>query len=465
MDGVKKEGLSFREQLIYGLTELASNPIYTISLSFLTYFYTDVLGLNVGVVGGIILASRIFDGISDVAAGNLIDHTHTKSGSARPWILRMVVPMIIAYLALFTVPNVSQVGKAIYVFVSYNFSYTVVYTIYYAAVSVLPVYMTNDTKSRSAAYSIRIIVGGFIQLVLSMGILNVVERFGGDQSAWIKVSAILATVAAVGMLIGYFGTRENNNTRLITSDNTKQSKEKQAKDDVPLKDALKMLLHNKYWFMALGIQLIQVVHQVLTLTIGVYFAKYVLNNVLLAGNLVLYHHIPSVISTPIITVLLAKGASKRNICLVGAVSMILGTIVSMFSVANIAIIVSLFLRGIGFGCMTCTMYGMVADTIDYGEWKSHVRCEAVSTSVNSVAQKLGSGVGTAIFGAVLAYFGYDGLAAAQPAAAVSCIKAMFVYVPLAVYIVFLIILLKYKLDVELPGIQRDLQERRKVTIE
>ncbi len=450
----KKMGMSFREQFVYGLTELASNPIYTISLSFLTYFYTDVLGLNPALVGFIILASRIFDGISDIAAGNMIDHTYTTKGSAKPWIFRMIIPMVIAYVALFTIPSFSTVGKAIYIFISYNFSYTVVYTIYYAAISVLPVYMTNDTKSRSAAYSIRIIIGGFIQVILSVVFLKVIESLGGGQDAWIKVSAVLATIAAIGMLIVYFGTEEKNNARISSVDGTSVKKE------VPLLDALKMLAHNKYWFLALGIQIVQVLHQVLTLTIGVYFAKYVLNDVLMAGNLVLYHSMPSVISLPIITVLLAKGVSKRDINLCGAAFMITGTIVAMVSVEKLAVVISLVLRGIGFSCLCATVYGMVADSIDYGEWRSHVRCEAVSTSANSVAQKLGTGLGTAAFGSLLAYFGYSGTTEVQPEAAVRCIKAMFVYAPMGIYVILVILLLAYKLDKELPQIQRELAERK-----
>ena len=103
-----------RNQLIYSLSELGSNPIYTITLSFLTFFYTDVMGINAGVVGIVILISRVFDGFSDIWAGNLIDHTHAKSGSARPWLLWTAVPLALSYVALFTVPNWSEAGKVIY---------------------------------------------------------------------------------------------------------------------------------------------------------------------------------------------------------------------------------------------------------------------------------------------------------------------------------------------------------------
>ena len=75
--------IPMRQQIAYAVSEIAVNPIYTITLTFLTFFYTDVLGLNAALVGAIILVSKVFDGISDLWAGNLIDHTHTKAGSAR----------------------------------------------------------------------------------------------------------------------------------------------------------------------------------------------------------------------------------------------------------------------------------------------------------------------------------------------------------------------------------------------
>ena len=139
--------IPMRRQLAYALNELASNPIYTISLSFLTFFYTDVLGMEVGLVGLIILVSKIFDGISDLWAGNLIDHTHTKSGSARPWILRSAVLMAAAYVLLFAVPDCGTLGKAVYIFVTYNFAMTIAFTILNCAINALPVYMSNHSAS------------------------------------------------------------------------------------------------------------------------------------------------------------------------------------------------------------------------------------------------------------------------------------------------------------------------------
>ena len=186
--------IPLRGQLAYAFQELASNPIYTLTLSFLTFFYTDVLGMDAGLVGVIILISKIFDGISDLWAGNLIDHTHTKNGSARPWILRSAVLLAASYILLFTVPDCGKWGKALYVFVSYNFAMTVAFTILNCAVNALPVYMSNDSSSRASAYSIRMIFAGVVQMVFSMFCLNIVDAMGGGQRGWVLMSAVFAAI-------------------------------------------------------------------------------------------------------------------------------------------------------------------------------------------------------------------------------------------------------------------------------
>ncbi len=440
-------------QLLYSLCEFGANPIYTISLSFLTFFYTDVLGLNAALVGVVILISKIFDGISDIWAGNVIDHTHTRNGSARPWLLRSAIPLAISYIVLFTVPNCGAVGKLIYVFVSYNFAITFAFTINNAAVSALPLYMTNDTKSRSSAYAVRLIVAGLVQLVLSMIFLNVIDAFGGDQAAWIKFAAILATISLLSCGAAYLGTKESN-----------VSVEK-ARDNVPLRTAIVTVLRNKYWLMALAVTFLIVLHQVATLTVGVYYAKYILFDEKLAGNLILYHHAGGAVSMLLMPFLLQKGVSKRWATLVGGAVMLAGSLVAFVQGSGVPLIISLALRGFGFGIVSSTYYGMLADTVDYGEWKFGVRTQAVTTSAGTAGQKLGSGIGTAVFGVVLGAVGYDGLAATQNAASLSAINVIFNIFPIALYVLIIVIMLFYKLDDEYPAIQRELDARRAASMQ
>ncbi len=453
--GENKGGISLKQQFMYAFQEIGSNPIYTITLSFLTFFYTDVLGINAGIVGVIILISKFMDGISDIWAGNLIDHTHTKQGSARPWIMLSALLLALAYVFLFTVPNVALVGKIIYIFISYNFAMTIAFTLLNAAVNALPIYMTDDSKSRSSAYSIRMIFAGLVQAIFSLVFLNIVKAMGDDQVAWIKVSVILGIISFFACLVTYFGTHEKN-------EDVKNREAGNEAEDVPLRTALSSLMHNKYWFMVLGIVVIIVFHQVATLTVGVYYAKYILFDTTLAGSLILYHHAGGAVGMLAMPALLQKGISKKKAAVFGGILMVIGSVIAIINCKGAFLIISLAMRGCGFGIVNGVYYGMLADTVDYGEWKTGVRTLAVNTSVGTVGQKLGSGIGTAIIGFALSACGYNGLAKTQSAAAIGCIKSIFIVMPLILYILLLVLLHFYKLDDELPKIREELErEHRK----
>ena len=444
---LKDRPISLGQQIAYSLTEVAANPIYTITLTFLTFFYTDVLGLNSALVGAIILVSKIFDGISDLWAGNLIDHTHTKAGSARPWILRSAVLLAVSYVLLFTVPDWGTAGKAVYIFLSYNFAMTIAFTITSCAVNAMPVYMTSDSSSRASAYSLRMIMAGVVQMVFSMVCLNIVKALGGGQRGWILMSAIFGTVSLVMLLITYFCTRE-------TVTETQQTEEK-----IPFRTAIQAVLKNKYWFLVFGMVLVIVFHQVATLTVGVYYAKYILFDETLAGSLVTYHHIGAGVGMLSMPFILRRNISKKKAVVVSAWCMLAGAALALIRSDGICLILSLALRGCGFGVTNSLYYGMLADSVDYGAWKTGIRAAAVTTSAGSVGQKLGSGLGTALMGFALSAAGYDGLAAVQTPAAVNCIRLIFIAVPFVLYGALLVLMHFYDLDEKLPAITKELAQR------
>lgn len=439
--------IPMKEQFAYAINELASNPLYTITLSFLTYFYTDTLGLDPGAVGFVLLVSKFADGISDLWAGNLIDHTHTKQGSARPWILRSAIPMALSYILLFTVPQWGNAGRLAYIFVTYNFAMTFAFTLMNCAINALPVYMSNDSASRSSAYSIRMILAGVIQLVISMVILRVVNALGGDQKAWIVFAAILGTVSFIVCLVVYHGTEERVQPL------------KEVNEKVPFRDAIHTVLHNKYWYITLGMILVIVFHQVATLTVGVYYAKYILNDEVLSGNLILYHHLGGAVGMLAMPFILKKNISKQKAVLAATIIMLAGAVLALFRSDGIFLIISLALRGCGFGVVNSLFYGMLADTVEYGEYKSGLRCVAVTTSAGSLGQKIGAGIGAGILGLVMHASGYDGKLAVQSASAVSAIRTIFIGVPVVLYVMLLILVLNYHLDDEMPMIKEELAKR------
>jgi len=79
--------ISLGEKLAFGAGDCGCNFVWNVLALFMTIYYTDSVMISAAAVGGIMLASRIFDGISDLVMGAIIDKTKTRWGKARPWIL------------------------------------------------------------------------------------------------------------------------------------------------------------------------------------------------------------------------------------------------------------------------------------------------------------------------------------------------------------------------------------------
>lgn len=85
--------LSFIERLAYGLGDYAGNLVYSSISAFLLVYYISILGVNATSAASIMAISKIFDGISDLIMGRIVDNTKSKWGKARPWIIRMSIPL------------------------------------------------------------------------------------------------------------------------------------------------------------------------------------------------------------------------------------------------------------------------------------------------------------------------------------------------------------------------------------
>ncbi len=83
--------LSFVERFAYGLGDYSGNLIYSSISAFLLVYYVSVLGVNAVTAGSIMAVSKLFDGVSDLVMGRIVDKTHSKMGKARPWLLRLCV--------------------------------------------------------------------------------------------------------------------------------------------------------------------------------------------------------------------------------------------------------------------------------------------------------------------------------------------------------------------------------------
>ena len=441
------------ERFSYGCGDFGCNIIYTAMSAFLLFYYTDYAKVSALAVGTIMMVSRIFDGISDIIMGVIVDRTKSRFGKARPWLLRMCIPFAISGILLFSVPTSwAATPKLVYVFITYNLVSTVIYTAINVPYSALNALMTQDPYERSVLSIFRNLLATAGTLTINTFTLPLVEYFGNNASAWTKTFVVFGFVSIAAFLCTFFGTKERVRANEIG--------EQKVEENVPFVTGIKALFQNKYWIMMTGMLALFFLMYSVNGGATVYYAKDILGDKNLVSTINGIFNIVQILGMFFIAMLVKK-FGKRNVFSLGLILDIIGMLVLNFSGGFMPIIVvSSVIRGIGNACGGATMWAMVSDTIDYGEWKTGYRTEGLVNSACSFGYKIGNGIGSALLGVILEVGGYVGNAAAQTASALTSIKICFVWIPIAVYVCGLIIMKFYHLDKEFDGILADLKARK-----
>lgn len=121
---------------------------YAIAGTYLTQFYTDVLGITGLFLTLMPVFSKVFDAITNVVMGRIIDRTRTRQGKARPWILTSGVLMAVTGALLYAVPRASYEAQIVWIIVSYNLFFAFAFTIYNMSHMLMVLLSTRNTRQR-----------------------------------------------------------------------------------------------------------------------------------------------------------------------------------------------------------------------------------------------------------------------------------------------------------------------------
>ena len=432
-----------KEMWAYAFGSFGIFSVWTLIGAFLTFYYTDVAGLAAGTVGTLMLLARLFDGITDLGMGTLVDRTKSKYGKARPWLLWMSIPLGVTTVLLFSVPNISMSGKVVYAYVTY-----ILFILLYTAVSIpyktLLGVMTQHQHSRSLSniYSaIFIMTGTMIVMTLTQPLA---ASFG-----WSTLAALFAVVTVVALYITFRSVKERT-----TTSSTKEAK-------LGVKEGFRNLFKNKYWVIITAFCVTFYATIGLTQGAGIYYAAWIL------GDISYYPLIGLAISAPMLIGLLFLGPfvakyGKRNVVIIGASVAIIGQVIKWMNPTDLTtFLIGTVLAALGAMPAIALIFAMINDTIEYGEYKTGLRTEGLVNSGASFGIKVGTGIGLALIGWLLGVGGYiGGGATEQSDLAIQMILALNIAIPLVLTIVQLLLLLLFKMDKEYPMILAELQKRK-----
>lgn len=435
----------WKERISYAVSDFACNLAFQMVGTYLMYFYTDVFGITAAAVGTLFLVARIVDAVDGPFWGIMIDHTHTRWGKSRPYFLWFAIPFAVFCVLCFTTPDISMSGKIVWAYITY-----IGVDILYSAVnipitSILPS-LTNNPNERVTLSTIRQFFGTAGATIVTVAALPMVKAFGqgNEQKGFFWSVLLLATIAAILLLITFANTKERIQT-------------KSSKKSIPVKESLKALKKNWPWAIVIFINFVYWLGMQTKSQVTVYFFKYNMHNAGLA-SFILGLQIVALLAV-VITPMTAKKIGKRNTMLLGMALAIVGQLILSVGAHALSvpiIVVATIVGYLGTGFVSGLIAVMLADSVDYGEWKNGVRAEGIVTSFSSFSAKLGMGIGGAITGAILSMGGYVANAS-QSAGALKAIEANYIWVPIIGFGLSAIALIFYKVDNVETKMQNDLE--------
>ena len=424
--------ISVKEKVAYGLGDTASNFVFQTVILFLTFYYTDVVGLNPATVGSIFLLVRLIDSVTDPLMGSLADKTRTRWGAYRPYLLWMALPFALISVLAFTTPDTDYNGKLIYAIASYVLL-MLMYTAINIPYSALGGVITASPLERVSVQSYRFVFAMLGGLIVSLCTLPMVNWFGAGNDAR-GYQLTMLTMGVVGMvlfLLCFAGTRE----RVLPADGPPS----------PVREQLKAVWHNDQCRVLCIVSMVLLTGIVLRNALAIYYVKYVLqrpDDVTLFVSLAMVGGILGAASAHLFT----RRCDKILLYKVLQLSCAGLCIANYFLPATmwVGALVIHFLWGFVLQMTSPLLWSKMGDVTDYGELQTGTRLTAMTFSTIVFFIKLGIALGSALAGWALAYYGYQANNIDERVS--HGITLSFCLIPAAMSLVVVLLMRWYKLD-------------------
>ncbi|MGN1022718.1 MAG: MFS transporter [Lachnospiraceae bacterium] len=444
----------------------------TLGGSYLTQFYTDVLG-----IGGVFLTmmplfSKIFDAFTNVVMGRIIDKTRTKQGKARPWLLISGVAITVTGILLYSVPNAGYWVQIVWIVISYNLFFAFAFTVYNMSHTLMVPLSTRNTRQRDELALLNTMGTSMIPGALAAVIMPyVIAKIGvgsGARSNWMSVMSIVSILAIPAVLVEYYFTKER-----LTEESIDETG-KNSMEVVSWLDQAKACCKDKYWVKVMVIWGLFQIMTYLSQNVTIYFCNWVLGSSVTQGATIqmLINVIGKIPMGPGMLLLwpIVKRFGKRRVFLVGFLIAAVGDVIVLFGAANLSIVlVGMFINSIG--CIpTFIMAAILAEAMDHVEYESGFRVDGFTVSVNTILVTVSAGLSQTIILGGINRLGYI-----QPTSSDSVISQpmpiklffiiCFAAVPLVTFLVGALLIRDYPLEAMAPMMAKTIQGRYQAAAE
>ncbi|PIE27343.1 MAG: MFS transporter [Micrococcales bacterium] len=446
----EKTYLRWYNKVGYGSGDVAGNVVYALLSAFVMIYLTDTAGLNAGVIGTLMMVSRLFDGFSDIIFGALMDKTRTRMGKARPWMLWAFLGCAAMVVAIFAIPvSMGDTAKYAWFFIAYTLLNGVFFTANNIAYSALTALITKNSEERVQMGSIRFMFAFGTNLLIQTVTVSGVETLGGGAEGWRAIAIVYALVGLVFNTLSVLSVKELSPEELAAVPEAGDGPALPVEQEkLTLRQSARMLANNKYYLIILVVFILTQIFTAM-LNMGIYFMTYILGDAKLLGAFAWAINIPMIIGLLLTPLVVSRIGTIYPVNIVGYVIAVVARLCVVAAAYAGSIPLMLFFSGVaalGMSPLQGTLNAMIAEASEYTFLRTGKRIDGTMFSCTSLGVKVGSGVGTAVAGWLLAVSGYVGNADQQPQSAISMLYFMYVWIPVIANAVILFLL--SRLDVE-----------------
>ncbi len=425
--------LSVLEKIGFGAGDMSINVMVAALFFFMSFFYTDIFGLDPIDMGILFMVARFVDAFTDPMMGLLTDRVKTRLGRFRPYFLYLAIPYGVSMVLLFTTPDWDYAAKLVWAYATYLFAtlmFTGVAIPYISYIGVL----TSDPQERLSANGYRMFFAKIANVVIVASVPLLAEAWGGDDlgKGYQLAMGLMSGLGVLLLLVCFFTTRERVEHKV---------------DRQPLGRQLSLLVRNDQWLVLATACIVGTLGYAIRGSVAMYYAKYFLHGdaVLISSftSAGIVASIASMVASTWITKRYCKIALFRwSQILTGIVSVAMYFLVSPNDVfLAFALYVTL--------CFVVDLHAPVfwsaiAEAVDYGHVKSGERVSGLAFGGISFCQKAGGGLAGLLGGLLLAYFNYE-KDVEQSAYTLNGIALMLTVIPGFFHAVLGVLMFRYKI--------------------
>ncbi len=407
-------------------------PVYV----YIPKFYTDVVGINVVLLGYILFSVRIFDAVTDPVIGYVSDRTKTRFGRRRPYIALGSVFIAAMMVMLFNPPQATPSFETVWFGVSIYalFLFWTIVTVPYES---LGPEITFDYHERTSLFGMRdgLLIAGTLAAASAPALVQWI--FGlSDDAAGERMKFFWISILYAPLLIGTAWWCVLSIKELVPDARPHAS---------GIFTGLRQVARNRPFIILLVAYTISAIGNNLPATLILFYVQYVLQSELADFFLLLYF-VTGIIFLPG-WIFISRRTGKKAAWLV-SMAINSGAFVGVFFLGpGDAVIygILVFLSGIGFGATLAIPSAIQADVIDYDELLTGERREGQYIGLWSISKKMAAAIGIGAGLAILGMAGYTPNVEQTPQVQL-VLRTLYALVPSLCNLLGLIIALAYPIN-------------------